>query len=516
MKKIVLLLLSVGLLAANVNAEPKKPKPRFPLGKETTYVTEPLDAGGYIDYAAALNERLRRGVTPENNANVLLWKAFGPCPEGRKMPEGFEEYFKWLGIKPPPEKGDYFLSRSRYLKEHLKIEQIEENHPIYEESQRCSQRPWAAKECPNIVEWLKANEKPLALVVEATRRTHYYCPLIPNKKNKSGLIGALMPSVQKCRELANALTCRAMLRLGEGRFDDAWQDLLACHRLSRLVARGATNIELLVAIAIDAVASRADLAFLERVDWKAERLNNCLRELRKLLPMSLAAEKVDLGERFISLEAITMIDRYGPEYMEGLSGSKEPNLLTKLFQPTIDYEPVLPNINRWYNRMAKAMRVQDRATREKQLNQIGKELDELNKKSAQSRPGIFQIRKAVGEKIGNIMIGLLVPAIQKVQNASDRCEQIQNNLYLAFALAAYHRDHGRYPKELETLAPKYLDKVPMDLFSGKPLIYRPSENGYVLYSVGINGQDEQGQSSDDEPPGDDLVVRMPLPKLKQP
>ena len=46
---------------------------------------------------------------------------------------------------------------------------------------------------------------------------------------------------------------------------------------------------------------------------------------------------------------------------------------------------------------------------------------------------------------------------------------------------------GRYPKELDALAPKYLAKLAADLFSGKPLIYRPGEKGYLLYSVGANG-----------------------------
>ena len=50
-------------------------KPKFPLGRETTFVTGPLDKDGYVDYAAALNERLGKGVTPDKNANVLIWKA---------------------------------------------------------------------------------------------------------------------------------------------------------------------------------------------------------------------------------------------------------------------------------------------------------------------------------------------------------------------------------------------------------------------------------------------------------
>src|SRR4051794_2037415 len=66
-----------------------KSKPRFTVGKDTTYFTGPLTKDGHIDYVAALNQRLREGVTPDTNAVVLLWKAFGPRPEGTKMPPEF-------------------------------------------------------------------------------------------------------------------------------------------------------------------------------------------------------------------------------------------------------------------------------------------------------------------------------------------------------------------------------------------------------------------------------------------
>jgi hypothetical protein len=406
------------------------------------------------------------------------------------------------------------------MKEHLKVEHLEENHPIFDESRRCSQRAWTAKQYPNIAGWLNANEKPLALVVEATRRTQYYCPLVPKTKGKGspGLIGVLIPSVQKCRELANALTSRAMLRLGEGRFDEAWEDLLACHRLGRHVGRGATLIELLVGIAIDAIAGKADPAFLEQAALKNEQISKCLRELRELRPMPMAANKVDLGERFMFLDAVVMLDRDGAE---ALDASKAAQPFLSLFQRKINYERALRNANRWYDRMAQAMRSQDRQAREKELARIEKETDDVVMKSRKFKPGMLELvlskdsDKVLGEHIGNILIGLLTPAVRKVLSASDRCEQLQSNLHVAFALAAYNRDHGRYPKELTVLVPKYLDTIPKDLFSDKPLIYRPTEKGYLLYSVGVNAKDEQGQSFDDQPPGDDLTVRMPLPELKQ-
>ena len=46
----------------------ENPKPKITIGKETTYITEPLRPDGYPDYVAALNRRASEGVTPENNA----------------------------------------------------------------------------------------------------------------------------------------------------------------------------------------------------------------------------------------------------------------------------------------------------------------------------------------------------------------------------------------------------------------------------------------------------------------
>jgi hypothetical protein len=50
----ILLVMVSGLTAA----EPPAPAPKMPLGKDTTFFTEPLDKEGYVDYEAALNKEL--------------------------------------------------------------------------------------------------------------------------------------------------------------------------------------------------------------------------------------------------------------------------------------------------------------------------------------------------------------------------------------------------------------------------------------------------------------------------
>src|ERR1044072_8972992 len=90
----------------NKQKEPATKSRTFTVGKDTTFVLGPLDKDGRIDYEAALNDRLRAGVTPENNANVLLFNIYGPHPQGAKLPEAF---FKWMKVAPPPPKGAYFV-----------------------------------------------------------------------------------------------------------------------------------------------------------------------------------------------------------------------------------------------------------------------------------------------------------------------------------------------------------------------------------------------------------------------
>jgi hypothetical protein len=176
----------------------------------------------------------------------------------------------------------------------------------------------------------------------------------------------------------------------------------------------------------------------------------------------------------------------------------------------------LRNANRMFDRWAAGMRDKDVAARYRQLDLVEKDIKKIREDLEPS-----EIIKAfvdpdtapevLGRVLGDLLITMLIPAAHKVQQASDRLEQTQRNLEIAFALGAYQRENGRYPQKLEALTPKYLPSVPPDLFSGKALVYVPSESGYLLYSVGMNGRDEQGRGPEDTPPGDDLSVRMTLP-----
>lgn len=497
------------------------PMPDFAVAQEKKTGAEPKDAATSIDYQALLNDRLGKDITPDKNAVVLIWKAFGPTPSGgTRMPP---EFFKRLGIAEPPKDGEYFVELGAIIKDRLKLNEADFN-ALDDQQIRAAKRPWGAKDYPNIAAWLKINEKPLALLVEATKRPDYYSPLVARDSDgKPGmLIGASLPATQKCREVAYALAARAMLRTENGKFEEAWQDLLACQRLGRLVSRGGTSIEALVGIAIDATANDANLAYLERAKLTSKQILECLKDLQSLPPMSSMADKIDLTERFTYLQTIQLIRQGGPGMFEDpMTGkSRKPTREELQALANIDWEPAVKNGNKWYDRMVAAIRLKDRSDREKEFDRIEKDLAEL-KKGIEGQNKLIKLLlkkgppdKMIAQKIGDLLIGLLMSAVRNLQTAHDRSVQFERNRHIAFALAAYERDNGRYPAKLADLSPNYLATVQDDLFSGKQLIYKPSEKGYLLYSVGVNGKDDGGRWTDDEPPGDDPRVRMPLPPLK--
>lgn len=75
------------------------------------------------------------------------------------------------------------------------------------------------------------------------------------------------------------------------------------------------------------------------------------------------------------------------------------------------------------------------------------------------------------------------------------------------AIERYRLAHGQsLPSRIEDLVPSYLDAIPIDPFSGQPLRFVAEQQGYVVYSFGLNRRDEGGRLSRRESP--DLGIRI--------
>ena len=500
------LVLLIALVAGVGSAdEPKPPVPKFKLGWDTTFVDGPLDKDGYIDYEAALNERLKGKITPETNAVVLLLQCLGPKPEGTSL---HKDFYKALGIEPPPEKGEYFVGTDRHFRKGPE-RTLPDGFSDLED--RLRKTPWKPADSPGIAEWLKLNEKSLATASEASLRKDYFHPMMSRKPDDSKglLIGSLIPVVQKCREIAFALSIRAMLKLGDGKIDDAFADVLSIHRLGRLVSRGATLIDFLVGVALQAIAHSAETAIFEHGRPTAKQALAYQAELRKLAPLANIADSLESYQRFVLLDSIQAMPRDGFDDVPG-TGDFTPEEIAL----ALDIELMLRLGNSWFDKFVAALRKPTRAERSgaKDLTNeidklIGQRRDKDIKKLRKGEPE--PLRAAVSERVGLIYLGFLLPAMERISDAADRAEQIHRNGLLAAGLAAHFADFKKYPDSLAALAPKYIPKVPEDVFSAKAMIYKKTDTGYLLYSVGVNGKDDGGKLLTDVPRGDDIGVRMP-------
>jgi hypothetical protein len=378
-----------------------------------------------------------------------------------------------------------------------------------------SQKPWTDEENPHLSNWLSGNEKPLDAIATATGRSHYYLPIL--RVREGTCAGVLLPEVVALREIGWAFAAHAMLQLGRGNSPSAWQDLLVCHRLGRLVGRGGTLFESLIANVIEQTACNGEVVFLAHQQPDSKSIDSCIRDLRALPPPASLADKIDLGERYIGLDSIMQFDRRGLSLLSQAWDIEEWQVAEQGFTEEvlkdIDWDPALKAINTWYDRMVAALRQDDRNARNRELADIREEVINLKSRFDQQLWDALQTENVSpalrGEVVGYWGLKHSLPEFDKVIVAEDRIRQINKNVLVALWLARYRVDNGRFPDTLASLVPGYCQEVPKDLFTGNPLIYKPTANGYLLYSVGPNGIDDGGRGQVDSPPGDDIAVRMP-------
>jgi hypothetical protein len=490
-------------------------KPRFTISRETTFVSGPLRADGSVDFAAAINARLSEGVTAENNACTLLYQAFGPSPGGAEMPRAF---FEQLQMRRPPPEGQYLQTLSDAVRDRNLSN--EEFHQLFKQQDAARRRPWTRAEFPIIADWLDQNKEPLRRVHTAVRRDRYFSPLVVGDEDAEGplpLIAVLLPGAQAARSVARLLCTRAMLHLGEDNRQAAWNDLLASHRLGRLVGMGPTVVEALVGHAIEGMTIEAEVVFIRDAQPTAAQASEYRKSLDVMPPIARMSEKVNLSERCNYLDALLVMAWNRQEAVEllGVEEGLAPmsRVINTLGLKPTDWDAALRTGNAWYDRLVASLELPTFGERRAAYEKIQKELKagtRIENAAALIRDAESDIERdsIIAQTIGDLVAALLLPALDRARIAEDRVRQCAGNLSIALALAAFHADHTQYPEKLDELVPTYLAVLPEDIFSGQAPVYRRKGPGYLLYSVGENTRDDGGRTFGEAPAGDDLPVRI--------
>lgn len=104
----------------------------------------------------------------------------------------------------------------------------------------------------------------------------------------------------------------------------------------------------------------------------------------------------------------------------------------------------------------------------------------------ESKLDLFSFNQ-VGKKL--LQLGL-PPVERQALEAPLRMELRNSFIQTIVALKAYQLEHNQLPESLDSLTPKYIDALPNDPYSGKPLNYNPTLK--ILWSVGKDFQNDNG------------------------
>jgi hypothetical protein len=180
-----------------------------------------------------------------------------------------------------------------------------------------------------------------------------------------------------------------------------------------------------------------------------------------------------------------------------LSGVTDDDFGNNVFNVvSVDWNLVLRETNRWYDRLVAAAKMSDHAARAVAMQQLDADVQQLVVQSRMPSTWLAGVlsRQQRSKLVSSIMLGLFLPAVNAAVAAEDRANTMLELTRLAATLAVYRAEHGAYPEKLDDLVPNVLQELPRDLYNARPFVYKRDGEGYLLYSTGENGTDDGGSN----------------------
>lgn len=477
------------------------------VSKETTWATEPVLEDGSIDYSVAFDNLHKEGVTLENNALVPLLAIFEI--EDPEIRTGLAERLGMTTDDIPGTPHPIVTWEER-------LEKIPELSEIVDGFGDLSLEDvvgllYQGEVHPHFEVWARHNEPAMSVAREASHKSHYWLPCVSFEYPSTtfAIVNSWMPVVYLLN-ISKVLALHAHWKAATGDPRAAWEDVFAVHRLSRLQSTRSTLIEQLVSVVMNASATEAAQGLVANNHFTKGGPRGLLSQLSELRPRIDVMRAINVGERFMMLDSVTALWR-GKDISEiadgesffGAGGMFDPN-------------EMMAGGNEWYDRLIVPLSGPNRA---EELRD-GRTFPDVDEMLEARRSNAYEIylyrlggrpfRKEFSRSFMTLLFALLTPALKKAY--WQEIEEVARFELerLAVALAAWKLEKGTFPESLDELKSGLLEEIPPDPLSGSPFVYKRTEEGYLLYSVGCNGVDDKGEKKESwNSEKDDISVRVP-------
>ena len=408
-------------------------------------------------------------------AQSLKWAARSEWENWKAKWEAKGEKFDIASVVPPKVPDDQNFAKSQFfapLFDHdADSPKFNEARDRFDIKTASSLRyAWRKGKHRDFVVWESAfYESDLAKLADDLKRPH--CRF--NIRYEDGF-AAVLPHLSTMKKAATLFALSSAQRLSKGDTTGAWQDTLNGIRLGEQLRTEPFLISQLVRIAILEINFQTFWEGQVNHQWSAEQLT-VFQETFQSIDLLAGMESAIRAER-------NMINHWLPSVAQGGTQAQGFDELNS----SLDYFPAFFFYSNQY-----------------QINRILTEIILSGIDVSNHRLNVHQFKKMEEEILDlkssflpfrHAIALMMLPGLDKYALKVSQTQAALDQSAIVAALERYRLAKGSYPEKLTALRPKFIAKIPGDLFHEQGLVYRINEdNSFTLYSTGYNGTDDSGE-----------------------
>jgi len=322
-----------------------------------------------------------------------------------------------------------------------------------------------------------------SVIEELREASRLPCSRFPLNYDSESPAAIMLPHLAALKRCSQALQLRGIAELQNGQLEKALADVKLSLQLTDKIHTEPILISHLVRIAMVNIALQPVWEGIAAHQWSNAQLTELNAELAK--PDFLADYKLTMRGEMVDQGGIIDYLRRHPEQLPNISF--DGSVVKMSFMERIRWH-LIPG--GWY--------YQSRLRCARPMVELYIPLADTNRgiispKATLHADAAVQAETRHPNRF-NAIEKMLLPALG---NSVKRFAYGQESLDLArvaIALERFRLAQGEYPGSLDSLEPRFIEKLPPDIINGEPLHYRRSFDGkFLLYSVGWNETDDNGQ-----------------------
>ena len=337
--------------------------------------------------------------------------------------------------------------------------------------------PWSADDLATARRFVEVNATYFRLLDHAARLPDCAFPV-------DWAAGAAItcPHYAKMREAARALIARTRLLSVEGKHDEAVDSIITMVNIAEHAKAEPTLIGQLVGYAIQNIAADAARTALSGA---APTREACRRAFDRIGAIDQVGPFVTAmkGERLLGIDVYDGL-RTGRYAVQDWIGWLRDGLRDGLGERVIG----------WYATFGRPLLNLDEVS---YLRAMAQQIDAVSVPSAQAEDHLKRAAEA-WEQIPAyraVVSSMITPGFNRAVRSRDEKTALLGALQIALSLKGYRAAHGAYPETLAKLEADGWD-LPVDVFTGEPYLYRRDGAGFVVWSVGLDKDDDGGRALD--------------------